>query len=125
VRAKPVRLVQGKGYVECLISEATHVTIHIPGPSEQITLPVILKGRREGTNCWSWNGSVDAPTLRPSVLTEGMQFLNVAEDAADPVNWRPFRCHTWINDGQAQFLDDCSHELRGQTLDLLEVTEES
>ncbi|WP_426304016.1 DUF6527 family protein [Acidovorax facilis] len=100
--AKPVRLVRGQGYQPCLVVEATHVTLNIPGPSGRLTLPVIIKGTREGTGCWSWNGSTTAPTLRPSVLT-------TAHD---------YRCHSLINDGAAQFLDDCSHELRGQTVPL-------
>ena len=64
---------------------------------------------RAGTSCWTWNGSVDAPTLRPSVLTQ--------YDGADR-NWR---CHSWINDGAAQFLEDCSHSMAGQTAALLDV----
>lgn len=107
MKAKPVKIIQGEGYVGCAIEEATHVTINIPGPSGILTLPVILSGSRAGTNCWSWNGSTDKPTLKPSVLTKSKS-LNL-------------RCHSWINDGQAQFLSDCSHEHVGQTVDLLEV----
>lgn len=105
MKAKPVRLVPRDGYVECQIDEATHVSLRIPGPTGLLTLPVIRSGTREGTGCWTWNGSVDAPTLRPSVLTTAH-------------NWR---CHSWINNGAAQFLDDCSHELAGQTVALLEI----
>lgn len=105
MKAKPVRLTPSDGYVECPIDEATHVSLRIPGPTGLLTLPVILSGTREGTGCWTWNGSTDAPTLRPSVLTTAF-------------NWRS---HSWINVGAAQFLDDCSHELAGQTVALLEV----
>ncbi|MDR6767741.1 hypothetical protein J2W88_003022 [Acidovorax delafieldii] len=106
--AKPVRLGYGQGYEPCAVEEATHLTLNIPGPTGQLTLPVMLKGRREGTGCWTWNGSIDAPTLRPSVLTTA------------PPGGREggFQCHTWITDGQAQYLDDCSHALRGQTVPL-------
>ena len=102
--AKPVRLVAGR-YESCSVEECTHVTLNIPGPSVLLTLPVITGGTRDGTGCWTWNGSTAAPTLRPSVLTEGHEF----------------RCHSWINDGKAQFLDDCSHDLRGQTVSLYPV----
>ena len=102
VLAKPVRLVYGQGYEPCDVEAATHVTLNIPGPTGRLTLPVIRKGARDGSGCWTWNGSTTAPTLRPSVLTEGHNF----------------RCHSWINDGQAQFLDDCSHDLRGQFVPL-------
>ena len=51
---------------------------------------------------WTWNGSIDAPTLSPSVLVT-----------------RPSggaRCHCFIVDGQIQFLGDCTHALAGQTV---------
>lgn len=105
MKAKPVKLIEGEGYESCPIEEATHVTLHFPGPSGVLTLPVIRHGTRAGTGCWTWNGSVDAPTLKPSILTEGHNF----------------RCHSFVNDGKAQFLNDCSHEHVNQTLDMLEV----
>ena len=105
MKVKPMKLIHGQGYTECPIAEATHVTMNIPGPTGKLTLPVILGGTRDGTGCWTWNGNTDTPTLRPSVLTTG----------------HDFRCHSWINDGKAQFLGDCSHEYAGQTLDLLDA----
>lgn len=106
MKAKPVKLVYGDGYYPCSVEEATHVTLHIPSRSQPITLPVILKGERQGTGCWTWNGSVDSPTLRPSILTQG---------------GNNFRCHSWVNDGKAQFLMDCTHKMKGQTVDLLDL----
>jgi Family of unknown function (DUF6527) len=112
MKAKPVKLVYGDGYFDCPIEEATHVELNFPGPVGKLHLPVILKGTRDGTNCWTWNGDVDKPTLRPSILTTGY-----TRNGGD----KPVHCHTWVNDGQAQFLDDCTHELRGHTVDMLEV----
>lgn len=105
MKAKTVKIVDGEGYVECPIEEATHLTINIPGPTGVLTLPVITAGSRKDTGCWTWNGDLVSPTLRPSVLTKGHKF----------------RCHSWINDGAAQFLGDCSHDMAGQTVELLEV----
>jgi hypothetical protein len=105
MKAQPCKLTIPNGYTPCPVDEATHVTLNIPGPTGRLTLPVILRGKREGTGCWTWNGDTEKPTLRPSVLTNG----------------HDFRCHSWINDGNAQFLDDCSHNLRGQTVELLNV----
>lgn len=105
MKAQPVKLIHGVGYELCSTAEATHVTIKIPGPSGTLTLPVIQHGTREGTGCWTWNGSTEAPTLRPSVLTVG----------------HDFRCHSWINNGKVQFLSDCSHEFIDKTMDLLDV----
>lgn len=98
ILALPVRIGAGR-YEPCSVDEASHVTLDIPGPVGRLTLPVMTKGTRAGTGNWTWNGSTTAPTLRPSLKTTGHDYL----------------CHTWITDGQAQYLDDCSHELRGQT----------
>ena len=130
MKAKPVKLVYGEGYFDCSVEEATHVKLNFPGPVGILHLPVILKGTRAGTNCWTWNGDVDRPTLLPSVATQGVLsegFERITDDehrrimAGEKVEPRRYRCHTWVNDGQAQFLDDCTHELRGQTVDMLEV----
>lgn len=97
-------------YVFCEPGEATHVQFRLPGPISNIRLPVLvgMSKTRAGTNCWSWNGDVEKPTIRPSILNDFRPH--------DPlVN------HIWITDGQVIFLGDCSHELAGQTLDLLDV----
>jgi hypothetical protein len=53
---------------------------------------------------WTWNGSLDSPTVMPSLLVNG-------SDAAS-------RCHSFVKDGRIQFLSDCFHSLAGQTVDL-------
>jgi hypothetical protein len=112
VKAQPLKLIHGQGYEPCTVFEATHLRINLPGPSGELVLPVIIKGAREGKNAWTWNADTERPTLRPSVLTIG----------GSEETWR---CHSWINDGQAQFLDDCSHDLRGKTVPLLDLTKEA
>ena len=119
MKAQPTKLIYGEGYKDCSIEEATHVKINIPGPTGILYLPVILKGSRKDTHCWSWNGDTEKPTLKPSVLNEGTEFIG--GDPLDKNNWVPFRCHTWINNGQAIFLDDTDHQYKGQTLDLIDL----
>jgi hypothetical protein len=110
MKAQPVRLTPVDGYIECAAEDATHITLRIPGPTGLLTLPVLQgNATRAGTGCWTWNGSTDAPTLRPSVLTQ--------YEGAD----RQWRCHSWITDGDAQFLADSTHALAGQTVHLLDV----
>lgn len=53
---------------------------------------------------WSWNGSMDKPTFSPSLLC-------FKDDAQR-------RCHSFVKDGKIQFLDDCWHELKGQTVEI-------
>jgi hypothetical protein len=60
-------------------------------------------GRTDGSG-WSWNGDRNKPTISPSILAWA--------DA--------FRCHSFITDGRIRFLGDCTHALKGQTVDLPE-----
>lgn len=54
--------------------------------------------------CWQWNGSMDKPTFGPSIL--------VFADEPDR------RCHSYVKDGQIEFLSDSYHKLAGSTVDL-------
>jgi len=58
----------------------------------------------QGKNVWDWNGDLDRPTISPSILV-----LGGPENA---------RCHSFVIDGQIQFLGDCTHSLAGQTVPL-------
>jgi len=105
MKAKPLKMRNG-GYEPCDADRATHLQFNVPGPFPTRVIPVIRKGQREGTGCWSWNGDTEKPTIKPSVRTT---------DGQGTV------CHSFINDGQIQFLSDSTHEFAGQTLNLLEV----
>ena len=111
MKAKPYRMIDGV-YHPCEPAEATYVELHMPGPLPTRMIPVQIRGTRAGTGNWTWNGDTGNPTLRPSISTR--------MDYGDK-NRQTIICHTWVNDGMAQFLDDCSHELAGQTLPLLDV----
>jgi hypothetical protein len=113
MKVKPF-ILKGDTYVPCDPKDATHIRMESPGPISTILLPVQIKGTREGTGNWTWNGDVEKPTLRPSVLN---RFENY-----DGIIGNTFINHIWITDGKVIFLGDCSHELVGKTVDLLDVT---
>lgn len=119
MRGKPVVLVSGEGYVDADPKKATHLTLNFPGPVGELTLPVMIGGTRKGTPNWTWNGDIDKPTLKPSVKTTKWIGKNSCHDDGGPS--RQVICHTWVTDGKVQFLDDTTHELRGQTVNLLDV----
>ncbi len=113
MKAQPLKYEQHEGsgrYVYCEPAEATHVELHLPGPISHRHIPVLvgMSKTRDGTGCWSWNGDVEKPTLRPSILNDFRPHDSLVD-------------HLWITDGQVIFLSDCSHELAGQTLDLLDT----
>lgn len=63
--------------------------------------------RLEGPHAWTWNGSLDKPTIQPSIKTWSKN------DGSDT-------CHSFVTDGKIQYLGDCFHELKGQTVELPE-----
>lgn len=85
------------------IVNETHLRFDCPGCND-------IHMVRTGENGWTWNGSVDTPTLAPSVLVQG------------PLNGNPDgRCHSFVRGGRIEFLGDCTHALAGTTVDLPEV----
>lgn len=70
---------------------------------------------------WGFNGNVESPTFTPSVLV-----THEANPEADErfKEWRTKRvCHSFVTDGNIQFLSDCTHELAGQTVPLADFPE--
>jgi hypothetical protein len=57
---------------------------------------------------WTWNGSMDKPTVSPSLA---INFHNRGKDA---------RCHVVITDGKLHFCADCTHQYAGQVVDMVE-----
>lgn len=112
MKAKPVKYSDGQ-FAQCPVGEATHLHLHFPGPLRFRSVAVITHGTREGSPCWTWNGSTDSPTLRPSVLSR----VTLGD--------REVICHSWVTDGQVQFLGDCTHSLAGQTIELLDIEKTS
>lgn len=57
---------------------------------------------------WDWNGSLDKPTLRPSVLAQSNFVGQVPK----------LICHFFLVDGVIQFLSDSTHKFSGQNVPL-------
>lgn len=73
---------------------------------------------------WSFNGDFENPTFSPSVLVKGVQPITDEEYelimTGKHVEPKPFACHSFITDGKIQYLNDCTHELAGRTVDLID-----
>jgi len=67
----------------------------------------------DGSPGWTFNGDLEKPTFHPSML---------ARCTLGPEK-REHRCHSFVTDGRIQYLGDCTHSLRGQTVELPEVDE--
>lgn len=78
-----------------------YVSFKCPGCKDSHTIPI------EGMNAWTFNGNYEKPTLTPSILArqyEGERVKSI--------------CHSFVTNGIIQFLDDCTHEFKGQTIEL-------
>jgi hypothetical protein len=74
---------------------------------------------------WGFNGDYERPTFTPSVLVRGNKVIRdeagkwtgewERDACGDPV---PSVCHSFVRDGQIQFLGDCTHDLAGNTVRL-------
>lgn len=51
--------------------------------------------------CWNWNGDLEKPTVSPSLRVQGTNL-----------------CHSFIREGKIEFLSDCDHKLKGQTVEI-------
>lgn len=59
---------------------------------------------------WTFNGDAEKPTFQPSILvTHGPRVAD--------------RCHSYVVAGKIRFLNDSTHKLKGQTVDLPDVEE--
>ncbi len=65
-----------------------------------------------GDGGWGFNRDLARPTFTPSIL--------VRYDFEDQ---KPLGiCHSFVRNGQIEFLNDCTHFLAGKTVDLPEVS---
>lgn len=85
-------------------SGGLHLEFQPHGYQFPIVLPVITHGSRDAANAWTWNGSTEKPTLKPSIKT-------THRDGTVS--------HIWLTDGMCQHLSDSTDGLAGQTLPLL------
>lgn len=68
----------------------------------------------EGQNAWGFNGDLNSPTLTPSILARRSNGTGLY-----------FVCHSFVKEGKIEFLNDCTHSLKGQTVDLPDIENES
>lgn len=93
-----------------------------PGCGENHMIPT------NGPRAWAFNGDLERPTLKPSILAK-WQAMPTEEEAkiilaGGKVDLMPYVCHSFVTDGRIQFLGDCTHEMAGQTVDLPEMPED-
>lgn len=103
------------------------LTFKCPGCNDTHTVNV---GDGPGAR-WGWNGDSVKPTFTPSILARSGHYISEdscwckfyqkhsqeAEEEGDD-RFTCYLCHSFVTDGRIQFLDDCTHSLAGQTVEL-------
>jgi len=64
---------------------------------------------------WEFNQDFEKPTIAPSFLQQG--YLGPGKEGKAVYG----TCHSFIWNGEIRFLNDCTHDLKGQTVELLEI----
>ena len=57
---------------------------------------------------WQWNGDFERPTVTPSILNSRPGFIN----------------HVYITNGKIEYLNDCTHDMAGQRVDMVDFPED-
>lgn len=75
-------------------------------------------------HAWNFNGNMDEPTFSPSLMnTWGKRVdpnFEEPEDPPHPGGWSGC-CHLFVTKGQIQYCGDCTHELAGQTVPMIDM----
>lgn len=78
---------------------------------------------------WGYNGDPESPTFTPSILIKSGHFTSgwkegdscwctwKAEEGTEP-GFSCGICHSFVTNGQILFLQDCTHALAGQTVEI-------
>lgn len=87
---------------------------------------------------WEFNGDLNRPTFSPSILVNSGHFADPNTDSCwctynqdliergeEPSTFECKICHSFIRDGKIQYLNDCTHELAGQTVEMIDISNES
>lgn len=71
---------------------------------------------------WDFNGDRVRPTISPSILVRCKRDITDDEHsrimAGETIDIPDRICHSFVRDGQIQFLSDCTHSLAGKTVPL-------
>ena len=109
-----------------------YVAFNCPGCGEIHVIAVAPAASGVPRPVWGYNENPQAPTFTPSVLaTSGHHMDGDTKECWCTYEARfgrpsPFKCgicHSFVTDGQIQFLSDCTHELAGHTVPLPDWSE--
>lgn len=107
-------------YIKCPGCKGLHIfTVGYDSPADMEKAKAI---RGDGkAPVWTFNRNLGRPTFQPSMLVTWGGWENKDSNGRLISNVPKGVCHSFVTDGKIQFLNDCTHALKGQTVDLPEV----
>lgn len=73
---------------------------------------------------WNFNGDINNPTVTPSIKVQFPHFKEFVQTELGRIGKEDtcylHICHSFITNGKIQFLNDCTHKLSAQTVELPE-----
>ncbi|MAO08053.1 MAG: hypothetical protein CL596_05000 [Alteromonas sp.] len=90
---------------------STRAIFECPGCGEKHYPTIAFQGGWKGPK-WGFNNDLDKPTLEPSILVSGRE------------GRKKTLCHSYVRDGEIQFLKDSTHKLRGKKVKLETIENE-
>lgn len=69
---------------------------------------------KKDSDSWTFDENYESPTITPSVAVTGFK-LNDKDERVQTL------CHSFITKGKINFCGDCTHDLKGQTVELPEI----
>lgn len=107
----------------------TTATIRCPGCGQFHSMHVNPTGGFTDGPGWHWNGNLEKPTFTPSILSRSGHhaghyvpgspcWCTYNAEHPEDATFNCNICHSFVTDGRIQFLNDCTHSLAGQTVDL-------
>lgn len=106
--------------------EGDHLVFYCPGcrGNHHVGVAPNNEGKR-----WGWNGSLESPSLFPSVLNRSGHFV---PNQVQPPNCEYCKdaekegyasmcsiCHIFVKEGKIEFLTDCTHDHAGKTVEMV------
>lgn len=80
-------------------------------PGCQCTHYVWTKNEGYPHPIWEFNGDTDKPTVSPSIKVEY------------PTKDKVEVCHSFIRNGEIEYLSDCTHDLAGSTVGMMDLND--
>lgn len=77
-------------------------------------------GQQRNGARWSFDGNLEAPSFSPSMHIRTGRFADPSWKDLDGQDLSSI-CHYFLRAGQIEYLGDCTHALKGQTVDLPEL----